>query len=118
MCSSDLLADWDSAKDVWELYDLTTDFSQAHDLAAANPAKLAELQALFLKQAKENQAFPLGAGIWLRLHPEDVKTTPYRSWNFDDTTTRMPEFTAPGLGKKSNVVTIDLETGENASGVL
>lgn len=112
------LADWDSAKDVWELYDLTTDFSQAHDLAAQNPKKLAELQKLFLKQAKANQVFPLGAGIWLRLHPEDVKTTPYRSWVFDDTTTRMPEFTAPGLGKKSNVVTIDLEAGENASGVL
>ena len=112
------LADWDSAKDVWELYDLTTDFSQAHDLAAQNPKKLAELQKLFLKQAKENQVFPLGAGIWLRLHPEDVKTTPYRSWIFDDTTTRMPEFTAPGLGKKSNVVTINLEAGENTSGVL
>jgi hypothetical protein len=30
----------------------------------------------------------------------------------------MPEFTAPGLGKKSNTVTVDLEVGENASGVL
>ena len=27
------LADWDSSKDVWELYDLTKDFSQMHDLA-------------------------------------------------------------------------------------
>jgi arylsulfatase len=30
----------------------------------------------------------------------------------------MPEFTAPGLGKKSNTVTIELETGENATGLL
>ena len=30
----------------------------------------------------------------------------------------MPEFTAPGLGKKSNTVTIDLEVGENATGAL
>jgi arylsulfatase len=30
----------------------------------------------------------------------------------------MPEFIAPGLGKKNNTVTIDLEVGENASGVL
>jgi len=30
----------------------------------------------------------------------------------------MPEFTAPGLGKKSNTVTIELEVGENTSGVL
>ena len=30
----------------------------------------------------------------------------------------MPEFTAPGLGRESNHVTIDAEVGENASGVL
>ena len=30
--------------------------------------------------------------------------TPYTSWNFDATTTRMPEFTAPGLGRESNQV--------------
>src|SRR3954465_3526307 len=37
--------------DVWELYDTTTDWSQAHDLAAEMPAKLAELQELWLKEA-------------------------------------------------------------------
>ncbi len=112
------LADWDSSKDVWELYDLTKDFSQMHDLAAQNPDKVEELKALFLEQAKENKVFPIGAGIWLRLHPEDVITSPYTNWTFDAATVRMPEFTAPGLGKKSNTVTIDLEVGENASGVL
>ena len=30
----------------------------------------------------------------------------------------MPEFTAPGLGRESNRVTIDADVGENASGVL
>jgi arylsulfatase A-like enzyme len=42
------LADWDSSKDVWELYDLTKDFSQMHDLAKENPEKLAEMKKLFL----------------------------------------------------------------------
>ena len=32
------LATWDSRKDVWELYNLQTDFSQANDLAAKDPA--------------------------------------------------------------------------------
>jgi hypothetical protein len=59
-----------------------------------------------------------GAGIWLRLHPEDRIKTPYTSWTFDSTTTRMPEFTAPAVGNHSNNVTIDLEVAENASGVL
>ena len=76
------------------------------------------MKALFVEEAKANKVFPIGAGIWLRLHPEDRVATPYKSWQFDATTTRMPEFTAPGLGRESNRVTIDAEFGENASGVL
>ena len=49
------------------------------------------------------------AGIWLRIHPEDRIKTPHTSWTFDDTTTRMPEFTAPALGNYNNTFTIDLE---------
>lgn len=112
------LADWDSAKDSWELYDLRQDFSQAHDIAASHPDKLAELQQLFLAEAEQNQVFPIGAGIWLRLHPEDRIRTPYSRWTFDATTTRMPEFTAPPVGNHSNTVTIDLEIGRDANGVL
>ena len=76
------------------------------------------MQKTFDEQAIANQVYPLGAGIWLRLHPEDRIKTPYTSWNFDATTTRMPEFTAPGLGRESSTVTIDAEFGDNASGVL
>ena len=112
------LKDWDSSKDVWELYDLRSDFSQADDLAGKDSRRLRTMQAAFLKEAKANQVFPIGAGIWLRIHPEDRVKTPYRSWTFDATTTRMPEFTAPGLGRESNRVTIDAEFRENGSGVL
>jgi Sulfatase len=112
------LAEWDSSKAEWELYDLTRDFSQSRDLAKEMPDKLAEMKSLFLEQAKENKAFPIGAGIWLRIHPEDRIRSPYTSWTFDDTTTRMPEFTAPAVGNHSNTVTIDMECGEDASGVL
>lgn len=112
------LAQWDSAKDRWELYQVSKDFSESVDLAAKEPQRLAQLQKTFDEQAKANQVYPLGAGIWLRLHPEDRIKTPYTSWRFDATTTRMPEFTAPGVGRASNTVTIDAEFGENASGVL
>jgi arylsulfatase A-like enzyme len=112
------LAEWDANKDVWELYDLANDFSQANDLATKEPARLAALQKVFDEQAKENKVYPLGAGIWLRLHPEDRIKSPYRSWTFDSTTVRMPEFTAPAVGIESNKVTIDAEMGEGASGVL
>ena len=43
----------------WTLYDLTRDFSQSTDVAAANPAKLAELQALWQETARANNVFPL-----------------------------------------------------------
>ena len=42
-----------------ELYDLRGDFSQAHDLASAQPQRLAEMKALFLEEAKRNQVLPL-----------------------------------------------------------
>jgi arylsulfatase A-like enzyme len=116
--SSPKLKDWDANKDVWELYDLTKDFSQAEDLAGKEPERLAEMKELFLAEAEANKAMPIGAGLWTRLHPEDVIASPYKSWRFDATTTRMPEFTAPGLGKRSNHVAIDLEVGKEASGVL
>ena len=112
------LATWDANKDVWELYNLTSDYSQADDLAAREPARLAKMKELFLAEAKANQVFPIGAGLWTRLHPEDRIQSPYTSWVFDATTTRMPEFTAPGLGRQSNRVSIDAELGPEASGVI
>jgi arylsulfatase A-like enzyme len=46
-------------EDVWELYHVTEDFSQAHDLTAQNPAKLKELQDLFMKEAERNHVLPI-----------------------------------------------------------
>jgi arylsulfatase A-like enzyme len=45
--------------DKWELYDTRTDFSLTNDLAAQNPAKLKELQDLFLKEAVKYRALPI-----------------------------------------------------------
>ena len=112
------LATWDSAKDVWELYDLKSDFSQAVDLASREPARLDAMKARFLEEAKANSVFPIGAGIWLRLHPEDRVKVPYTRWTFDAATSRLPEFAAPGLGRESNRVTLEVDVGQEASGVL
>jgi arylsulfatase len=45
--------------DVWELYDTTSDWTQAHDLARENPTKLAELQRLWLIEAVKYNVVPL-----------------------------------------------------------
>jgi arylsulfatase A-like enzyme len=45
--------------DVWELYNVDKDFSEAENLAAQNPAKLKELQAVFMKEAIRNHVLPI-----------------------------------------------------------
>ena len=45
--------------DVWELYDGNSDYSQARNLAADNPEKLAELQRLWLIEATKYNVLPL-----------------------------------------------------------
>jgi arylsulfatase len=45
--------------DVWELYHVDEDFSQANNLAAENPAKLKELQEVFMKEALRNHVLPI-----------------------------------------------------------
>ena len=48
---------WD--KDKWELYNINDDYSEANDLAAKYPQKLAEMKALFDEEAKKNHVYPL-----------------------------------------------------------
>jgi arylsulfatase len=56
-------------QDVWELYDTRRDFSLANDLAASNPAKLRELQALFMQEAAKYHALPLDDRSIERMDP-------------------------------------------------
>ena len=45
--------------DVWELYDGSSDWTQAHDLSKENPDKLHELQRLWLIEATRYNVLPL-----------------------------------------------------------
>ena len=51
----------------WELYNLAEDFSQYNNLAAKNPQKLKEMQALFLTEAAKYNVFPLDNSGFARL---------------------------------------------------
>ena len=112
------LASWDANTEPWELYHLHEDFSQANDLATVHPDKLEQLKTLFKEVSKDNLVWPIGAGLWLRIHPEDRIASPYTRWRFDESCTRMPEFTAPGLGRQNSHVEIALTVPERAAGVL
>jgi arylsulfatase len=57
-------------EDRWELYDTRNDFSLANDLAAQNPAKLKELQDLFMKEAVKYKVLPIDDRSIERLNPK------------------------------------------------
>ena len=113
------IQEWTPDHDTWELYHLDEDWTQANDLAETEPEKLAQMREMFAIEAAKNSVYPVGGGLWvIVLHPELRISTPYREWNFTGDITRMPEFCAPALGNRENVVTIEAELPEAASGVL
>jgi arylsulfatase A-like enzyme len=116
---SEGLLTWTPDKDEWELYNLDQDWSQSKDLASEMPDKLAQLKEIFLVQLTKNSGLPIGGGLWVPVyHPELRIAPPYTSWTFPGAITRVPEFAAPALGNKDNVVTIDADIPENANGVV
>ncbi|MBK8308109.1 MAG: arylsulfatase [Gammaproteobacteria bacterium] len=54
-------------KDAWELYDVRADFSLSNDLAARDPKKLAELQAVFMTEAEKYHVLPIDDRVFERL---------------------------------------------------
>ena len=113
------IKDWNPDNDKWELYNLSDDWSQADDLGGQMPAKLNDLKDIFLSEFTKNKGLPVGGGLWVPiLHPELRVAPPYTSWTFPGAITRIPEFAAPALGNKPNIVAVDADVPENASGVI
>ena len=90
------------------------------DLAASNPRKLEEMKALFVLESTRNKNLPIGGGLWSTalFHPEDAPAPLLTEWTFEGPMARMPESTAPKLGKVDSLVTMEVEVPANANGVL
>jgi arylsulfatase A-like enzyme len=56
-------------QDVWELYNADSDFALAHDLAKQDPAKLKELEDLFMTEAAKYHVLPIDDRAIERLDP-------------------------------------------------
>jgi arylsulfatase len=112
--------EWTPDKDQWELYNLNEDWSQANDLAAAMPQKLAEMKDVFLMESVRNKNLPIGGGLWSTAlkHPEDAPRSSVTEWTFEGPMTLMSESAAPKLGIVDTVVSMDVDLPANASGVL
>lgn len=109
--------------DDWELYDTTTDWSQAHDIAAENPGKLAELKQLFLVEASRYNVFPLDDRMTERENPKEAGRLDLmgdrRSVTFRTSSPRLTEETAPNVKNRSHTLVADIEIPDSgADGVL
>ncbi len=55
--------------DVWDLYDVRSDFSLTNNLAAAQPEKLKQMQALFMQEAEKYHVLPIDDRTIERTNP-------------------------------------------------
>jgi arylsulfatase len=105
--------------DVWELYDTTSDWSQAHDLAAEMPEKLAELQQLFLAEGRKHGVLPLDDRRIERFNPDlagrPLLTTGNSQILFSGMG-RLTENSLINIKNKSHAVTAEVVVPEGGAG--
>lgn len=111
-------ANWNPEDDMWALYKLDGDYSQASDVSKEFPEKLAELQRLFDIEARANNVYPIGAGLGPLLNPSARIGTSQTEWHFSSAVTRLPEFCAPNLRDRNSLVTVEVDVPAEASGVI
>jgi len=104
----------------WELYDLRKDWTQCDDLAAKNPAKLKELQELFMAEAKKYQVLPLDTTVVTRLlTPRPSLTAGRTSFTWTQPMTGVPYGDAPMILNASYNFKADVEIPQGgAEGML
>ena len=104
--------------DVWELY-APDDWTQAHDLAAEQPERLAELQRLFLIEATRYDVLPLDDRRVERFNP-DLAGRPNlirgKSQLLFGGMTRLSENSVLALKNKSHSVTASFGVPEGGAG--
>jgi len=68
-------APWQTTKqqplesDVWDLYNVSEDFSLSKNLASKHPDKLKEMQKLFMKEAERHHVLPIDDRVIARVNP-------------------------------------------------
>jgi arylsulfatase A-like enzyme len=106
------------SEDVWELYDTTTDWTQAHNLAGEMPDRVAELKQLFDLEASKYNVFPLDDRKAERANP-DLAGRPTVAHGSTQLLfpgmRRLSENTVINTKNKSHAVTAEIEVP--ASGV-
>jgi arylsulfatase A-like enzyme len=108
---------FDPDKQKWELYDITHDFSQADDVAAANPQKLRELQDLWWSEAAKYNVLPLDWRAVERLNSELMGRPSLsgdrRTFTYYPGQVALPNDAAPRILNRSWTLTADIDVPES-----
>lgn len=103
----------------WELYDLKSDPAQAHDLAARNPAKLAEMQKLFESEARRNNVYPLDDRLNMaRFQALAAQYPPRNQYTYWGAGVSVPNVRAAPLLGRSFTIVADVDLPAAASGAV
>ena len=109
-------------EDIWELYDTTVDFSLVNDLAVDHPEKLAELQAIFEREAIANNVFPLDDRRYERFDPAQAGRPDLMgertSLTLADGMDGMLENTFINIKNRSKTITAQLELAGDDRGII
>ncbi len=108
--------------DVWELYDTSTDWTQAHDVADQHPQRLHALQRLWLIEAVNHNALPLDDRFAERANP-DIAGRPQlivgTRQRLYEGMGRLNENSVISLKNKSHTITAHVEIPDaGANGVI
>jgi arylsulfatase A-like enzyme len=104
--------------DQWELYHLDEDFSEAHDLAAQQPDKLAELIDAWWAEAEAFGVPPLDDRTLELFGSPPREGTPHATptYTYRPPIAHLPSDVAPRLGGRPYVITADIERVSAADG--
>ncbi len=95
---------------VFQLYDLTKDFSQANDIAAEHPDKVEEMRKMFVEEAKKYQVFPLDASVAARIvAPRPNITAGRTEFVYTRPMVGLPQGDSPFLLNTSYTITADID---------
>ena len=94
---------------VFQLYDLNTNFNQTIDIAAANPQKVKAMRAEFLAEAKKYEVLPMDASVAARIVAPRPNITAGRSeFVYTRPMVGLPQGDSPLLLNTSYTVTADI----------
>jgi arylsulfatase A-like enzyme len=110
----------DLANDKWMLFNIDTDFSEAVDLAAKNPAKLEEMKQLWWAMASKYKVLPLdGRGVERFLDPRPEMSSPRSKYVYFRGTGELQTNNAVDVRNRSYRMTAEVEIAKGGSqGVL